>query len=185
MFAVVALAGAGAAEIGSTTATGERDAKRIERYRRDLRFGPPKVRAYAAFKLGMLDDRDSVSLLIPALRDRDARVRADVAAALGELGEPAAMAALTEALKDEDSKVRLAAAKAMAKLGRGVTVPVLLEMLRDENAEVRRYAVEALGERADPAAREALDYAAQNDEDTAVRLAAREAAKKLPPLPSP
>lgn len=95
------------------------------------------------------------------------------------------MAALTEALKDEESKVRLAAAKAMAKLGRGVTVPVLLEMLRDENAEVRRYAVEALGERADPSAREALDYAAQNDDDTALRLAARDAIKKLPPLPSP
>ena len=63
--------------------------------------------------------KDTVSVLIQALQDRDKGVRADATYVLGAIGESAkdAVPALTLAFQDLDPEVRQYAAEALMQIG--------------------------------------------------------------------
>jgi HEAT repeat protein len=63
-------------------------------------------------------NREAVTVMIEALRDKDPKARLDAARLLGAVGEDAwdAISALTEARQDESEEVRRAVAEALAKI---------------------------------------------------------------------
>jgi HEAT repeat protein len=80
------------------------------------------VRSAAAWAVARIKSAEaaqaSVTVMLPALEDKEARVRQEGARFLGQLGPDAktAIPALTKALQDDDDEVRKAAAEALGKI---------------------------------------------------------------------
>jgi len=77
------------------------------------------VRGLAVSALGGMDEtKDTIPVLITALKDKNATVRRYAAYALGNIGPAAreALPSLTDALKDQDKTVRDGAQWALKKI---------------------------------------------------------------------
>jgi HEAT repeat protein/beta-lactamase regulating signal transducer with metallopeptidase domain len=132
------------------------------------------VRAMAVWALGQIEDPESVSALVPVLRDASAEVRGRAAWALGTIEPQRAPAALIAALRDPSHDVRLRAAWALGQIGDSSAVTLLAATLRDSTPEVRRAALWALGHIGGDAAQGALLQALE-DRDPEVRARAARA----------
>lgn len=86
---------------------------------------PSQVRQMAAFALGLLGTRQSVSPLIVATRDKDASVAALACDSLGRIGGDGAVGPLTIALGASDPIVRSRAAVGMGEAGLPAANPAL------------------------------------------------------------
>jgi HEAT repeat protein len=82
---------------------------------------------------------------------------------------------------DEDESVRVAAASALGMLKEWASVEALLDALRDSKWRVREMAALALGGIGERVPVETLISVLQNDPDTPVREAARQALKQTHP----
>ena len=151
----------------------------------------PIVRATAAKAVLSLDPNESVSVLLPLLKDKDEFVRREVAYALGRTRSRSATAALGERLlTDKEDGVRAAAAVALGHIAdeaavvslSGTLAPELAERgsskrKREQNVFVLRAAAVALGQIGSRAGSPALIAALSNEKlDSDVR---REAARAL------
>ena len=151
----------------------------------------PIVRATAAKAVLSLDANESVSVLLPLLKDKDEFVRREVAYALGRTRSRNATAALGERLlTDKEDGVRAAAAVALGHIAdeaavlslSGTLAPELAERgsskrKREQNVFVLRAAAVALGQIGSRAGSPALIAALSNEKlDSDVR---REAARAL------
>jgi len=91
---------------------------------------------------------DTVSSLLPLLKDQDPRMRYYAASRLGHFRSQAdeVVPPLTEALKDEDKMVRMGAAYALGEIGPDAksALSALEAALRDPAAAVRKAADQAL-----------------------------------------
>ncbi|HEX5706163.1 MAG TPA: HEAT repeat domain-containing protein [Pyrinomonadaceae bacterium] len=132
--------------------------------------------AYALFQRGG-DSSETVSALIDASRDADARVRRQVVFALGhKSGGPLPV---TETLvrvmrEDADAAIREEAAGALWHSAGAREFPALLEALKDDSSRVRERAADTLGNRVGNDEVPTL-IAALKDEDARVREGARRA----------
>lgn len=151
----------------------------------------PIVRATAAKAVLSLDANESVSVLLPLLKDKDEFVRREVAYALGRTRSRSATTALGERLlTDKEDGVRAAAAVALGHIAdeaavvslSGTLAPDLAERgsskrKREQNVFVLRAAAVALGQIGSRAGSPALIAALSNEKlDSDVR---REAARSL------
>ncbi|MFI5457847.1 MAG: HEAT repeat domain-containing protein [Isosphaerales bacterium] len=95
------------------------------------------------------------TVLIPALRDPDAKTRAKVAGVLGNIGPAAkdAVPALAAALQDRDRNVRDSAASALGSMGTAAkgAIPALVRSMRADPARRNHKAMFALGQIGAPA----------------------------------
>ena len=151
----------------------------------------PIIRATAAKAVLSLDPNESVSVLLPLLKDKDEFVRREVAYALGRTRSRSATAALSDTLlSDKEDGVRAAAAVALGHIADEAAVVSLAGMLapelaargssrrkREQNVFVLRAAAVALGQIGSRAGTPALISALTNEKlDSDVR---REAARSL------
>lgn len=157
----------------------------------------PIVRATAAKAVLSLDPNESVSVLLPLLKDKDEFVRREAAYALGRTRSRSATAALGERLlTDKEDGVRAAAAVALGEIAdeaavvslAGTLAPELAERgngrrKREQNVFVLRAAAVSLGQIGSRAATPALIAALSNEKlDGDVR---REAARSLGKIGDP
>lgn len=151
----------------------------------------PIIRATAAKAVLSLDPNESVSLLLPLLKDKDEFVRREAAYALGRTRSRSATSALTDSLlNDKEDGVRAAAAVALGHIAdegavvslAGTLAPDLSERRsskrkREQNVFVLRAAAVSLGQIGSRAGTPALIAALTNEKlDSDVR---REAARSL------
>jgi HEAT repeat protein len=151
----------------------------------------PIIRATAAKAVLSLDPSESVSVLLPLLKDKDEFVRREVAYALGRTRSRGATAALGETLlTDKEDGVRAAAAVALGHIADEAAVVSLAGTLapelsargssrrkREQNVFVLRAAAVSLGQIGSRAGTPALISALTNEKlDSDVR---REAARSL------
>src|SRR6185312_12389435 len=151
----------------------------------------PIIRATAAKAVLSLDPNESVSLLLPLLKDKDEFVRREAAYALGRTRIRSATAALSDSLlNDKEDGVRAAAAVALGHIADEAAVIALVGTLapelsapaskkrkREQNDFVLRAAASALGQIRSRAGTAALISALNNEKlHSDVR---REAARSL------
>ena len=103
-----------------------------------------EVRRKAAYALGQIGDRTSVTVLVQALPDDRGEVRAAAASALVRIGS-LAVPKLIQSLKSEDAVVRSTAAYALGQIGESDAISALAQALNDKRWEVRQNAASALG----------------------------------------
>jgi HEAT repeat protein len=124
----------------------------------------------------------AVPVLIPALRDPEAKVRTAAASALWGLGPQAkaAVPVLAEALADADDGVRVGVAMALESVGpeAAPAVPALARAVRDRDGNVRLWAAKALGHIGSPA-RPALAALAEAARIDSTRAAAEDAIRAI------
>jgi HEAT repeat protein len=157
----------------------------------------PIVRATAAKAVLSLDPNESVSVLLPLLKDKDEFVRREAAYALGRTRSRIATAALSERLlTDKEDGVRAAAAVALGEIADEAAVVSLAGTLapelagqgtgrkkREQNVFVLRAAAVSLGQIGSRAGTPALIAALSNEKvDGDVR---REAARSLGKIGDP
>jgi HEAT repeat protein len=157
----------------------------------------PTVRATAAKAVLSLDPNESVSVLLPLLKDKDEFVRREAAYALGRTRSRSATAALSERLlSDKEDGVRAAAAVALGHIAdeaavvslAGTLAPELAEgengrRKREQNVFVLRAVAVSLGQIGSRAGTPALIAALSNEKlDGDVR---REAARSLGKIGDP
>jgi HEAT repeat protein len=162
-----------------------------------LSDGSPIVRATAAKAVLSLDPNESVSVLLPLLKDKDEFVRREAAYALGRTRSRIATAALGERLlTDKEDGVRAAAAVALGEIADEAAVVSLASTLapelaergngrrkREQNVFVLRAAAVSLGQIGSRAGTPALIAALSNEKlDGDVR---REAARSLGKIGDP
>jgi HEAT repeat protein len=102
-----------------------------------------EVRILAATQLGLLEDRESVPILLRALEEAPA-VAAAAARALGRIGDPVACRSVRPLLDSGFAHLRLAAIDAVMSLGDAEAVPQLMTILTSLSEE-RVAAAVALG----------------------------------------
>jgi len=151
----------------------------------------PIIRATAAKAVLSLDPNESVSVLLPLLKDKDEFVRREAAYALGRTRSRSATSALSESLlSDKEDGVRAAAAVALGHIADEAAVVSLAGTLapevagrgaakrkREQNVFVLRAAAVSLGQIRSRAGTPALISALSNEKlDNDVR---REAARSL------
>ena len=157
----------------------------------------PIVRATAVKAVLSLDPNESVSVLLPLLKDKDEFVRREAAYALGRTRSRSATAALSERLlTDKEDGVRAAAAVALGDIADEAAIVSLATTLapelaergsskrkREQNVFVLRAAAVSLGQIGSRAATPALIAALSNEKlDSDVR---REAARSLGRIADP
>lgn len=104
-----------------------------------------RVREYAAFTLGFLDDDRAVEPLLGLFaRDGEVGVRTQAARALGRMEEPRAIDPLLAALKDAKSEIRQDAAFALGLIGDPRAAQALQSLQNDPDELVRFFAKDAL-----------------------------------------
>ncbi|MFA5255571.1 MAG: HEAT repeat domain-containing protein [Candidatus Omnitrophota bacterium] len=103
-------------------------------------------KAYCAYALGKIGDKQAVQPLLEALKNVSSEIRADAASALGEIGDKQAVQHLFEALKDGSRDVRKYAAIALSKLGHREVAQQLIEALKDKDWHVRESAADTLNQ---------------------------------------
>jgi beta-lactamase regulating signal transducer with metallopeptidase domain len=104
-----------------------------------------RVRRYAAWALGELEDGRGVGPLIEGLRDSDADVRLVAAWALGEIKDHRAIDPLIGALGDRDPIVREMAVLALGEIEHRSAVESLMDALEQDD-DLREAVVWSLGE---------------------------------------
>jgi HEAT repeat protein len=153
------------------------------------RDADPRVRANAAWSLGLSAESAELAVVARLLGDRDGRVAANAAVAVGRLGareQKDVPAALCPALGDARAVVRAGALTGLRLAGAGCDEPVLLRLLAADSApRVRAAAAALLAARPTPAARAALARCAADDDDgeVAARCAARALGSAPPAQP--
>src|SRR6266850_4290354 len=138
----------------------------------------PAVRMTAAWALGEIGEKTSITALTRALGDRAPEVQRTAAWALGEIGDKGAVRPLGAALGDPVLEVRLTAVWALGEIEDASAVPLLVTATKDRDPRVRQQAAWALGEIESPRARDGLT-AAQRDEVGSVRHAATWALRQI------
>jgi beta-lactamase regulating signal transducer with metallopeptidase domain len=103
-----------------------------------------RVRAYAAWVLGVVGEGRATEALLEAASDYHWRVRMHAAFALGEYRAKSALPRLIGLLSDEHYQVRTAAVDALAAIGDKSAVPALRGAARDPHMMVREQALAAL-----------------------------------------
>jgi HEAT repeat protein len=114
----------------------------------------PMMRKSAAYGLGRLRDRKSLSHLIHALGDPSPHVRTRASEALGGLGDDRAIEPLIEVANDKNLYVRRAVVRALGKLCSDKSArqhekkvfSLLVDKLSDRDSGVRSEAANSLGE---------------------------------------
>jgi HEAT repeat protein len=157
----------------------------------------PIIRVTATKAVLSLDPNESVSVLVPLLKDKDEFVRREAAYSLGRTRSRSATAALSERLlSDKEDGVRAAAAVALGNIAdeaavvslAGVLAPELAaregsKRKREQNVFVLRAAAVALGQIGSRAGTSALVAVLANEKlDSDVR---REAARALGSIGDP
>ena len=155
-----------------------------------------ETRLYCAWGLMEIADRSSLPELRAAVGDQDEAVRTLAVFALGELGDHDGAAALRPALQDASMSVRWNAALSLARLGDDAGESILIGVLQGKetaeqeqaNASARLNAIRGLALLGGPAARAALQQAAETGASDVIRATARLglktiAAKTPRPLP--
>lgn len=104
-----------------------------------------RIRAAAAFALGVQKVPEVVPPLIGALVDGDVNVRFEAASALARVPDVRAVEPLIKASADADEDVRRAACEALGNIGDARAEPVLIDRVADRKAVVRGHAAIALG----------------------------------------
>ena len=140
----------------------------------------PTVRVTAAHAIVFLPARETVTLLLPMLKDKAEFVRREVAYVLGETRDHSSVLALIDLLlKDKQASVRGAAAIAVGQIGHETAVPALSQVLTgtDSNKKkkaksreddfVLRSAVRSLGQIRSQAGVPALIAALENSANSA------------------
>ena len=148
-----------------------------------VRDSHPRVRAIAAWTLGLQRTARATPALTMMLRDGDSGPRMAAALSLGAIGSGAseAIGALVRALTDADPLVREAAAIALGEIGDPAAAPGLIAALADPAERTRREAIRSLGLVGGKASGDALwSLASSKDEGPAMRFAALLAMASIP-----
>jgi HEAT repeat protein len=141
----------------------------------------PKVRKAAAYALWRLNSAGTAGELGKAIGDPDVEVRMQALFTAGRVSAFNDVVAVTQRISDESPRVRKRAAETLGAMRAGDAVVGLIELTKpssEADALVRAAAVAALGQIADPAAKDSV-LAAQNDPDQFVRDAAKIALRRL------
>ena len=96
----------------------------------------PQVRQQIAKLLGELGNRESVPVLINALKDNDF-VRYSAVESLGRTGDYLAIPELEKVLSDVVGEIRLESAKSLARLKSYRSIPKIFDLLEDKDPMVR------------------------------------------------
>ena len=131
-------------------------------------------REAAAEALSEIGGKETLELLVRALKDEDEWVRSSVARALGNFNNEEAISALIEALNDKKLIVRLEAVRALGNIGESKAIQALEMMLKEEYSSIRVESVESLSKIGDKKAIPAL-VETLSDKDWNVHLAAEKA----------
>jgi beta-lactamase regulating signal transducer with metallopeptidase domain len=126
--------GAEHSTITSYSWSGQQGAATVEQRIEQLRNDDSRVRRYAAWALGELEDSRGVGPLIDGLHDGDADVRLVSAWALGEIKDNRAIDPLVETLADSDPIVREMAVLALGEIEHSSAVDPLMDALRQDEA---------------------------------------------------
>jgi len=156
----------------------------VEPLRAMLMNGEGAAVAVAAEALGQIGTPAATDALLAALADAEMSPRRHAAlGALETMGEPA-VGPLTELLtSSRDAYTRQNSAQALGWIGSSEATEALVDALRDRSETVRSQAAWALGEIGDPAARAALERAAESDGAALVRVEAQQALSQLAERP--
>jgi HEAT repeat protein len=160
------------------------DLDALRRLTAELRNADADVAREAAVGLAGYQHEDAVDALVDVLTNTDGYyhsvVRSAAAASLGQIGDRRAIDALLSAVRDPMAEASAEAVRALADLGDDHAVESLVNVVRNVDGfylpVVRLAAVHALARFNTEAAREQLQYVAQdNYEDPVIRNAASRA----------
>ena len=156
----------------------------VEPLRAMLMNGDGAAVTVAAQALGQIGTPAATDALLAALADAEMSPRRHAAVgALETMGEPA-VGPLTELLtSSRDAIARQNSAEALGWIGSSQATGALVDALRDGSETVRGQAAWALGEIGDPAARAALEQAAEGDRAALVQVEAQQALGQLSEKP--
>lgn len=165
------------------------DARAAPALREGMRDPDGETRLYCAWGLMQIADRSSLPDLRAAVGDQDEAVRTMAVFALGEMADRDGTAVLKSALRDASMSVRWNAALSLARLGDHSGESVLIGVLEGKetavqeqaNASARLNAIRGLALLQDPAARAALQRAAEAGASEEVRATARLALETIAP----
>ena len=152
----------------------------IEALARSLEDKEAVVHNYAASYLEEIG-RPAVNCLINILKNANPNLFARDAACriLGMIGKPAVQC-LIDALKDnEDYIVRYYAVQALGGIADATALEALIKALGDKEPHVRSAAIAALGKIGDKGALDALEKAARDDDNSSIRIRAKDAIQKI------
>jgi len=143
------------------------------------------VRRNVCLILARVGDRETMSMLLPCLKDRDVRVRIEALKGIASLGKADSEEALIETLGDKDHHVKEEVIKSLGEIG-GKNAMLALTMMLDrrslfgggERDEVRLAAARALGTIGDKSAEGTLRRLLR-DRSSVLQEAAKESLKKL------
>jgi HEAT repeat protein len=163
----------------------------LVQFRRLLESGDTAEREAVVWALGLMDELDSIPMLVAALKDEEEIVRLSAARSLGMVEIPSSLSrkaspfedrheeqmvkdSLVKMLRDPSLEVRRVVVDTLVKQKAPATARYLIDRLKSEDGEMRAVLVQGLGILRDATSIPAL-LAATDDLDTRVRLAAVEA----------
>ena len=130
---------------------------------------------------------ETISFLLPALKDESEYARRSAVEVLNEVCNPNSVKDLLAAIKDDDWWVRARAGDALSEIGGPKVIKSVLELIKDEDEEIRRTAIEILNATKDETAVAALMNATDDDDwwvreravDALAQIGSKEAVPKL------
>ena len=125
-----------------------------------------------------LNHPETVSYLVPALKDESEYTRRAAVEVLNEVGNENSVQQLLGAINDDDWWVRSRAGDALADIGGPKVVESVVNLIKSEDAEIRRTAIEILNSTKDERAVDGLLQATE-DTDWWVRERAVDALSKI------
>jgi len=155
-----------------------------------LSHNDQRVRREAIRAINRIGGNASIRLLLQLVEGDYSDMRRQAMLSLGAMKNPAAIPPLVRIVQTKDPRLRLLeqkkeAIRALGEIGAVEAVPPLAEVVlqrrfwsRSRHNELRVAALEAIGAIGDPAAREVLEWAAE-DRSQSVSMAAQKALKQM------
>jgi HEAT repeat protein len=139
----------------------------------------PRIRKWSLQALGAIADDRATPVLTTALRDERMTVRLHALKGLGRIKSKKSIKKVAALLKDDSGGIRVNAIYALIEIGDPSAMTYIRKALSDSQWYVRQNACLACGHFKDSKAESKIRKLLTQDERLAVRIAARDALKKL------
>jgi HEAT repeat protein len=159
----------------------------IKEYLKNLKSSNVVIKKEAIYRLGKLQIKEAVPVMISLLNSDSAEIRPDIIEALGKIGDRAAVNSIIARLNDDNLSVRGKAIEALGKLGDRRAVPALVSVLEQKdkkNESEVLIAIWALGNIGDKSAEPILN-SLLGDNNKYVRYNSTQALKKITETSTP
>jgi hypothetical protein len=157
-----------------------------EQYLSDLKSSNIVIKREAIRKIGTLEIKEAVPVLINLLKEDSEEISADIIEALGKIGDNAAVKPLIAMLNKDNALIRVKAIEALGRIGDRKAVPALSSILEQKDSKSESdvlTAIWALGNIGDRSAEPTLN-SLLGDNNKYVRYNVEQALKKIHNTPT-